>query len=137
MKPLHHRSFGSGNQGLVGLSAATNGTESPPECPESVLLVSARSFEGFGASVVEGFEFKRREVVDRTVRTLGVEPLHPPDGAGFDLVDVAPRALMMDQLRLVQPDLGRREGVVVRVADTADGRVDASSTSRSVNAIDV
>ncbi|BDZ53046.1 hypothetical protein GCM10025870_01190 [Agromyces marinus] len=59
------------------------------------------------------------------VRAVSVESLHPPGGAGIDPVDVALRALVIDQLGLVQPDLGLREGVVVRVADGPDGRIDA------------
>jgi hypothetical protein len=74
--------------------------------------VSACSFEGFGASAVELFELERRELVYRPVGAFGVEPLHPSGGGGFDLVDVAPRALVMDELGLVQPDLGLREGVL-------------------------
>ncbi len=87
--------------------------------------MSARSFEGFGASVVEVLELEWREVVDRAVRAFGVEPRHPCRGRGLDLSDVAPRALVMDQLGLVQPDLGLRERVVVRITHRSDGWVDA------------
>lgn len=74
---------------------------SPSAWPESVLLVSARSFEGFGAGIVEVFKFERREVVDRAVGAVGVEPLHPARGGGLDLVDVAPWAFVMDELGLI------------------------------------
>jgi hypothetical protein len=67
-------------------------------------VVSARSVGGFGASVVEVFEFERCEVVDRAVGAVGVEPLPPRRGGRFDLVDVAPRALVLDRLGLVEPD---------------------------------
>lgn len=87
--------------------------------------MSARSFEGFGVSVVEVLELEGCEVIDRAMRAFGVEPRHPPGGGCFDLADIAPWALVMDQLGLVQPDLRLREGVVVRVTHGPDGRVDA------------
>jgi hypothetical protein len=77
------------------------------------LLVLARSFEGFGESVVELLELDRCEVVDGAVGALGVEPLHPSGGGDLDLVDVAPGAFVVDQLGLVESDLRLREGVVV------------------------
>ena len=101
------------------------------------MLVSAGLFNRFDASVVELLHLERREVVDRAVRPLTVEPQHPRRGRRLDLVDVSPGAFVVDELGLVKPDLRLREGVVIRVADGADGWVDASSTSRSVKAIDV
>lgn len=89
------------------------------------MLVLARSFEGFGESVVELLELDGGGVIDRAVSALGVEPLDPSRGSDLDLIDVPPWALVMDELGLVEPDLRLREGVVIRVADGADGRVDA------------
>ncbi|WP_443677017.1 hypothetical protein [Microbacterium allomyrinae] len=89
------------------------------------MLVSARSFEGFGESVVELFGLDGCEVVDRAVGALGVEPLHPARGRDLDLFDVAPGAFVVDEFRFVEADLRLRERVVVRVADAADGGVDA------------
>ncbi len=76
-----------------------------PVCPESVLLVLARSFEGFGESVVELLELDGGEVVDRAVGALGVEPLDPAGGGDLDLVDVAPGACGVDELGLVEAAL--------------------------------
>ena len=80
------------------------------------MLVSAGLFDRFVASVVELFDFERREVVDRAVRTLAVEPEHPGRGSRFDVIDVPPRALVVDEFGLVEPDLRFREGVVVRLS---------------------
>ncbi len=112
--PKRPRQAGSGpndncSRGIRGgLQSYLHGQfESPPACSGgSELPVSARSFERFGASVVEVFELEWREVIDRAVRAGGVEPLHPRRGRDLDLIDVAPRALVMGELGLVEPDLG-------------------------------
>ena len=75
------------------------------------MLVSARSFEGFGVSVVELLGLYGGEVIDRAVGAFGVEPLHPARGGNLDLVDVAPGAFVVDELGLVEPDLRLREGI--------------------------
>ena len=93
-------------------------------CPASVLLVLARSFEGFGRSVVELLEFKRGEVVDRARAALGVEPPHPAGGRGLDLVDVSPGSVVVDPFGLVEPDLRFGGGVIVSPPDVSAGWVD-------------
>ena len=45
-------------------------------------------------------EFLGREVVEGGVQTLGVIPADPLDDSAFDLVSVAPGALVLDQLGL-------------------------------------
>ena len=87
--------------------------------------MSAGSLDRFDASVVELLDLEWGEVVDRAVGAFGVEPQHPGRSRRFDLVDVPPRAVVVDELGLVKPDLRFRERVVVGVADAADGRVDA------------
>ena len=69
----------------------------------------ARSFEGFGQSVVELLELDGREVVDRPVGAFCVEPLDPAGGGHLDLVDVPPGPLVVDQLGFVEADLRLRE----------------------------
>ena len=80
------------------------------------MLVLARSFEGFGESVVELLELDGGEVVDRAVGALGVEPLDPAGCRCLDLIDVSPWALVVDELGLVEPDLGLGERVVIRLS---------------------
>ncbi|MDX2377976.1 hypothetical protein M4I32_14355 [Microbacterium sp. LRZ72] len=41
-------------------------------------------------SVVELFEFDGGEVIDAPVCAVGVEPLDPAGGCGFNLIDVSP-----------------------------------------------
>ena len=65
-------------------------------------------------SVVELFGLDRGHVVDRFVRTLGVEPVHPVQGFDLDVLAVLP-GLAVDEFALVEPDL--RLGQVVGVAD--------------------
>ena len=89
------------------------------------MLVSARLFEGLGQSIFELLQFDRGEVIDRTVDAFGVKPLHPVRGRGLDLIDVSPGPFVMDQLGLIESDLGLREGVVVGVADGSNRGVDA------------
>ena len=89
------------------------------------MLVSAGLFDRFVASVVELLDLEGCEVVDGAVGAFGVEPQHPGGSGGLDLVDVAPGPFVVDQLGLVQADLRLREGVVVRLSDGPDGRVDA------------
>ncbi len=69
----------------------------------------ARSFEGFGESVVELLELDGGEIIDRAVSAFGVEPLDPARGRDLDLVDVAPGPLVVDELGLVEADLRLRE----------------------------
>ena len=57
--------------------------------------------------------FDRGEVVDAFVGSFSVEPEHPVQGGCFDLGEVAPGAVGVDQLDLVAADLGLGEGVVV------------------------
>lgn len=65
------------------------------------------------------------EVADRAVGALGLEPEHPRSRGRLDLVDVPPRAFVVDELGIVKCHLRLRERVVIRVADAADGGVDA------------
>jgi hypothetical protein len=57
------------------------------------------------------------EVVEGLVGPLGVEPVDPVQGLDLDLVDVAPRALAVDQLGLERPDGAPSKRVVVGVAN--------------------
>jgi hypothetical protein len=71
------------------------------------------------------------------VQPLVVVPVHSFEGRNLDVSEVFPGAAVADLLGLVEPDRRLREGIVVGVADTADGRVDADLVSRVVNAKDV
>jgi hypothetical protein len=54
-----------------------------------------------------------------------VEPVHPAEGGELEVVDAAPGPVAADALELVEPDKGLGLGVVVGVADGADGGDDA------------
>ena len=54
-----------------------------------------------------------------------VEPVDPLEGGELDGPEAAPRTEATDDLGLEEADHGLGEGIVVRVADAADGRRDA------------
>lgn len=94
-------------------------------------------FEWLVVSVVDLLDFDRGEVIERAVEAVGVEPGHPFGGGCFDVSDVSPGALVVDELGLVEPDLRLGEGVIVSVADAANGRVDVLVGEAFGDAIDV
>ena len=61
--------------------------------------------------VVGVLELRRRDVTDRFEEPPVVEPVHPLERAVLDVVDALPRPPPADELGLVQPDDGLREGV--------------------------
>lgn len=67
----------------------------------------------------------RRDIADGAVQPLRVVPADPFEGFPFDLADRLPRAEEVDDLGLEQSDDAFSQGVVVAVADTAHGRIDA------------
>lgn len=54
-----------------------------------------------------------------------VEPVDPFQGGEFNRFEAAPRSAPMDDLGLVEAVDRFGEGVVIRVADASDGRLDA------------
>ena len=54
-----------------------------------------------------------------------VEPVHPFECRKLDGLEVPPRTTTTDHFGLVQPDHRLGEGVVVRVADAPDRRINA------------
>ena len=54
-----------------------------------------------------------------------VEPVHPFECRKLDGLEVPPRTMTTDHFGLVQPDHRLGEGVVVRVADAPDRRINA------------
>ena len=68
--------------------------------------------------------FGRRDEADGLQKPAIVEPVHPLEGCELDGLEVAPRASSMDDLSLVEAVDRFGEGVVVRIADAADGRLD-------------
>lgn len=77
------------------------------------MLVSGHCFEWLVVSVVELFEFDWGEVVERAVDAVAVEPGHPLGGRRFDVRDVPPGSVVVDEFGLVEPDLRLGEGVDV------------------------
>ena len=65
-----------------------------------------------------------------------VEPVDPFEGGELDGLERAPGPLPADHLGLEEPDHGLGEGVVVAIANAADGRRDAASASRPVSVIE-
>ena len=54
-----------------------------------------------------------------------IEPIDPFEGGKLDGFETAPRPAPMDHLGLEQPVDRLGQGIVVAVADTADGGLDA------------
>src|SRR5215213_4679606 len=75
--------------------------------------------------VVCGFRLGGRDVADGLEQTPVVEPVDPFKGGELDGLEGAPRTAPMDHLGLEEADHGFSQGIVVRIADTADRRVDA------------
>lgn len=73
--------------------------------------MSGHCFEWLVVSVVDVLDFDRGEVVEPAVDAVAVEPGHPFGGDCFDVSEVAPGALVVDELGLVEPDLRLGEGV--------------------------
>src|SRR5688500_4775014 len=76
-------------------------------------------------SAAARFGLGGRYVADRLEQTTMVEPVDPREGGEFDSLPTAPGPAPSDQLSLEQAVDRLGEGVVVRVADAADGGRDA------------
>ena len=76
-------------------------------------------------SMIPIFELLGRDVAERPEEPRVVEPMDPRESGALDVVDAAPRAEATDHLGLVEAVDALREGVVVGVADAADGALDA------------
>ena len=69
--------------------------------------------------------FGRRDETDGLQKPAIVEPVHPLEGCELDGLEVAPRSASMDDFSFVETVDRFGEGVVVKVADAADGRLDS------------
>lgn len=87
------------------------------------LCVDSSCRLGLVLSVVIGLVFVGRDVADRRVEAVLVEPVDPFRGGEFNVGETVPGPTGLDQLRLVEADLGFHERVVQGVADAADGGV--------------
>ena len=67
----------------------------------------------------------RWDVADRLEQAAIVEPTHPVEGGEFHGTDVSPRPAPTDRLGLERADDGLGEGIVVGIADAADGGLNA------------
>jgi hypothetical protein len=63
-------------------------------------------------TVVLGFVLDGRHVADHGVEAVLVEPVHPVQGAQFQVVDAAPGSFVLDEFAFVEPDQGFGFGVV-------------------------
>jgi len=72
-----------------------------------LLVVTLRKFNRW--QVAEGFE-----------KAPVVEPIYPFEGCKFDLLQVTPGTVMVDQFGLIQADEGLGQGVVIEIANAAD-----------------
>jgi hypothetical protein len=92
--------------------------------PEAILFES----RGHGCAVQHGevafLGFGRGDEADGLQNPAIVEPVQPFESCELDGVEVTPRSTSMDDLSLVEAIDRFGEGVVVRVADAADGRLD-------------
>src|SRR6202034_3558684 len=84
------------------------------------------SHHGWGAliSIVRSLELRRGNVPDGPEESALIEPVDPPQGRELDCIEAAPRPAAVNDLRLEQADDGLGQGVVVRVANAADGALD-------------
>ena len=73
-------------------------------------------------AVVLLLELRGRNTAQELQDALRVEPRHPFKRRMLDVLETAPRPTTMDHLRLVQSNDRLGEGVIVRIARTADGR---------------
>ena len=67
-----------------------------------------------GGDIADGFE-----------EAVVVEPIDPGEGREFNLLDAFPGAAAMNDLGFVEAIHGFREGVIIGIADAADGWFDA------------
>lgn len=74
--------------------------------------------------VVELLGGRGCEVVEALVGSLGVEPVDPVQRLDLDVVDVAPRALLVDEFGLERADGALGQSVVECVANGPNGGVD-------------
>jgi hypothetical protein len=88
-------------------------------------------------TVVLLLKLDRWDVAVLFVESRVVEPIEVVQGGDLDLFHRLPRTVGIDQLGLVEPNDGLREGVVVGVADGADRRRTPIAARRSVNAMEV
>lgn len=100
--------------------------------PEAVWFELRRHGRLVQHSVVAFLGFGRRDVADGLQQPAIIEPVDPCQRGELDRLEASPWSTAMDDLGLVEAidRLGQR--VVIAVADTADGRLDASSANRSV-----
>jgi hypothetical protein len=75
--------------------------------------------------IVGSFRLGGRNVADGLEQAPVVEPIDPFKRGEFDSLEGAPRTAAVDHLSLEQTDDSFRQGIVVRVPDTADRRFDA------------
>ena len=90
----------------------------------------------FQLLIIHLFFLRRRDVADRFQYPPMVEPVDPFQRGILDGIDVPPRSAPADHLGLEQADDRFRQGVVVRVADTADRRLD-SGLGKSLGVADL
>ena len=93
--------------------------------PDAVWFESRRHGGLFQYGVVALLGFGRRDVADGLQEPPVVEPIHPFEGGELDRLERSPRSTPLDDFGLVEAidRLGQR--VVVAIADTAHGGLDA------------
>ena len=80
---------------------------------------------GLKLGVVGDFRFGGRDVADRLEQATVVEPVDPFEDGELDGFEIAPRPSAMDELGFEQPVDRLGQDIVVAVADTADGGLNA------------
>src|SRR5262245_51078562 len=109
---------------MATVTKGISGSESPG-FPETVFVESGRHGRLVLLAIIHQFKLRRRNVANRFEQPTVVEPIDPFESGVLDIVEFSPRATAVNDLGLVQPDDRLGEGVVVRVADAADRRLDA------------
>src|SRR5690606_1559643 len=67
----------------------------------------------------------RWNITDRLKKALVIEPPDPFERGELDVFESSPRPPLADHFRFVEANHRFGEGIVVRVASAADGRLDA------------
>ena len=75
-------------------------------------------------AIIHQFELRQRNVANR-FKQPAVEPIDPFESGVLDPIEISPGTAALNDLGLEQSDDRLGEGVVVRVADAADRRLDA------------
>ena len=112
-------------QAAITFNCASFPTCYGPGLPETICSPLCDHIERVALRIVVGFSFSWRDVPDGPKQAAVVEPVDPFQSRHFDGLQTAPRPAAADDLGLVETIDRFGQGVVIGVADAADGGFDA------------